>query len=147
MVILSQREFDRFRVQAEAAYPEECCAILLGNRDGEVRWVSRVVPALNVHEDPDHRYEIAPQALITAQRKAREEGLEILGFAHSHPDAAAAPSATDLEQAYWLGCTYGIASVEDGAFRGLRFYRLDGESLQDRAFTQEGLRIVPTASE
>jgi proteasome lid subunit RPN8/RPN11 len=146
MVLLEQREFERIKLQSESAYPEECCAILLGRKENEVVWVVRAVPAINVHNEPEHAYEISAQALISAQRHARGEGLEIVGFVHSHPDAAAEPSPEDLKQALWIGCAYGIAAVHAGKFRELQFFRLQGESVETRRFNREGARVIPTRS-
>lgn len=145
MVLLEQREFERLKLQAETAYPEECCAVLLGRREGEVAWVVRLVPVMNVHEEPEHAYEISPQALISIQRHADQEQLEILGFVHSHPDAEPQPSARDLAEAWWLGCSYGILSLRNGTFRELQFFHLEGESPETRRFTPEGVRIAPLA--
>ncbi|ABF39199.1 Mov34/MPN/PAD-1 [Candidatus Koribacter versatilis Ellin345] len=143
MVVIEQRELDRLKVLGESAYPEEACAILIGKREGEVTWVTRALPAINVHEEPAHAYEISPQALIAAQRKAREDGQEIVGFVHSHPDEAAKPSSRDLEEAFWLGLTYGMMSVYAGTFTALNFYRLEGESPEGRRFRQVGVRVAP----
>ena len=145
MVILEQREFERLRLQAESAYPEESCAILLGRRDGEVFWITRALPAMNMHPEPGHAYQIAPQTLVSAQRKAREDGVEVLGFAHSHPNNEAHPSMRDQDDAMWTGSVYAIASVVAGAFRELRCYVLEG-SAEQRTLRQMGVRVAPTTT-
>ncbi len=142
MIVIEQREFERLKVVGESAYPEEGCAILVGKREGDVTWVSRALPAINVHEEPANAYEISPQALIAAQRKVREDGQEIVGFVHSHPDESAKPSRRDLEEAFWLGLHYGIMSVHAGAFVALNFFRLEGESLEERRFAAEGMKVL-----
>lgn len=141
MIALGQREFEQLKLLAEVAYPQEFCAILLGTRDSEMARVTRVLPAPNAHENPRRAYAIPPAAVITAQRKSREEDLQVLGFAHSHPDHPALPSATDLEQALWLGCVYAIVSVRAGKFAELSFFRLAGEALEERRFLPEEAKL------
>ena len=142
MVVFAKPEFDRLKLLAEAAYPEEFCAILVGKREGSRTEVKRILPTPNVHEHPRRAYTISPGAVIVAQRKSREEELQILGFLHSHPDHSAEPSPTDLEQALWLGCVYGIVSVRGGKFADVGFYRLGGNDLQDRHFLPDDLHCV-----
>jgi len=36
-----------------------------------------------------------------AERSIEDDGLAVLGIAHSHPSTAAFPSATDCAQLYW----------------------------------------------
>ena len=139
MVVLAKTEFERLKLLAEAAYPEEFCAILLGKRDGSRTEVKHILPTPNVHDNPRRAYTISPGAVIVAQRKSREEELQILGFVHSHPDHSAEPSPTDLEQALWLGCVYGIVSVRGGTFADISFYRLGGSDLHDRHFLPDDL--------
>ncbi|MFM7265705.1 MAG: M67 family metallopeptidase [Cyanobium sp.] len=91
-----------------AAAPQEGCALLLGRRLGPLEeapargrlWrVERIWPALNVWEpvaERRHRFQLDPREQLLAQRWGRERGLEVLGAAHSHPEGAPAPSATDL---------------------------------------------------
>jgi molybdopterin/thiamine biosynthesis adenylyltransferase/rhodanese-related sulfurtransferase len=43
-------------------------------------------------ERPAVRYQIAPEDLIGVQRSVRAEGLDIVGYYHSHPDHPARPS-------------------------------------------------------
>jgi proteasome lid subunit RPN8/RPN11 len=85
----------------------------LGTRAQDVRTVLEVLHTDNSHiTSPENRYTIAPEELIAAQRQSREQGLEIVGFYHSHPDHAPQWSATDLDEAHWGGCSYVITSVE-----------------------------------
>ncbi len=79
---------------ARAAYPGECCGLLLGHR-GAVANLVALHPARNLQSRND-RFEIAPEDHFAALKRARSEGLEIIGCYHSHPDGAARPSATDL---------------------------------------------------
>lgn len=140
MITLAQREFEQLKLLAEVAYPDEFCAILLGTREGDLARVTRVLPTPNTHENPRRAYAISPAAVIVAQRKSREEELQILGFVHSHPDHPAEPSPADLEQALWVGSVYAIVSVRAGKFAAVSFYRLAGESLENRRFLPEAVK-------
>jgi proteasome lid subunit RPN8/RPN11 len=141
MILLAQHEFEQLKLLAEASYPEEFCAILLGRRDPAGSRVTRLLPTPNVHANPRRAYSISPAAVIAAQRKSREHDLQILGFVHSHPDHTAKPSPADLDQALWMGCLYGIVSVRTGSFAEMAFYRLEGEHLDDRHFVPLELQL------
>src|SRR3954470_4958504 len=82
-------------------YPRECCGVLLGTRDRELRHVQQIVRCRNAHPSPARRYAIEPAELITVQRDARDLQIEIVGFYHSHPDHPATCSKTDIEEANW----------------------------------------------
>jgi proteasome lid subunit RPN8/RPN11 len=141
MILLAQHEFEQLQLLAEAAYPEEFCAILLGTREKNGARVTRVMPAPNTHQNPKRAYAISPTAVILAQRKSRDDDTLILGFVHSHPDHPAEPSTSDLEQALWLGCVYGIVSVRAGKCAAIAFYRLEGSTLETRRFVPEEVRF------
>ena len=110
------------RRQAEAAYPEECCGILLGREvDGERR-AERAMGAENVAEGSKReRYVVDPRAILAAEREAG--GMKVVGFYHSHPDQAAVPSATDAAGA-WEVYSYVIVSVRAGVAGEMRAWRL-----------------------
>jgi proteasome lid subunit RPN8/RPN11 len=55
-----------------------------------------------------------PDELLQAERLAEEQGLEVLGFYHSHPDHPATPSGYDLKHA-WPFYSYLIVAVKEGA--------------------------------
>jgi proteasome lid subunit RPN8/RPN11 len=116
----------RIHAHGEAAYPEECCGVLIGRAGagGAGATVERVVAADNERADSRHnRYVISPQSLLRAQRDARASGLDIVGYYHSHPDHPARPSEFDREHA-WPGTSYVIVSVEKGRAVDCRSWRL-----------------------
>jgi proteasome lid subunit RPN8/RPN11 len=147
MLKLSQVDFDAIRRHGEETYPHECCGILLGTSEGERREVKTILRAGNTRDDrPQDRYNIAPEELIRAQREARQSGLDIIGFYHSHPDCPAEWSLTDLAEAHWLGCSYVITSVEKGKAARTNAFALLGSIEEDKHFENERLEVTPVAA-
>ena len=108
------------RAHAEAGYPHEVCGILSGDAAGGAVRVRRVLRARNLNtERARDRYEMDPAAQVEADRAARAEGLEIVGFYHSHPDHPPRPSPTDAAHA-WPGYVYVICRVTKEGMRELR---------------------------
>ena len=89
---------------AEAAHPYEACGLLLGRSDR----IAEVRPCANVHPQLDRHFEIDPQSLIDAHRRARSGGSEVLGYFHSHPSGPPEPSATDRAHATGDGRVWAI---------------------------------------
>ncbi|HLN24851.1 MAG TPA: M67 family metallopeptidase [Patescibacteria group bacterium] len=87
---------------AAAAYPLECCGLLVGCDDAAGWRVTRWQPAANVHPSPRRHFELDPAVHIALLRQLREAaGIErLLGHVHSHPDAPAEPSARDRALAH-----------------------------------------------
>lgn len=112
MLRMDKMQFDRIRQHGEETYPYECCGVLLGHLEEGGNTVIDTISAENTRSDSAHnRYQIAPQELIRIQQQARRQGLDIVGFYHSHPDHPAEWSKTDFEEAHWIGCSYVITSV------------------------------------
>ena len=121
---LTTQHDEAIRAHAAQDYPHECCGFLVGQADGETVMVIRTVPAANLRDDsPRNRFEIDPGDLVKTDRAARAEGLGVVGFYHSHPDAPARPSEFDREHA-WAGYCYVIVSVQAGLPREMRSWRL-----------------------
>jgi len=103
---------------ARSGYPFEVCGVLLGRNGDGARRVDGVIPAVNRERDsPRVRYEIAPEDLVRIQREARDDGREILGYYHSHPDHPARPSETDRRIAA-EGLSDGVVHMVVGVERG-----------------------------
>lgn len=113
-------ELEQIQRCACAGYPYEVCGVLLGDGPQRDRRVRRVQPMENREtESPRVRYQIAPEELISVQRAARDDGLEIIGFYHSHPDHPARPSETDRRVAA-EGLSDGVIHMVIGVERGER---------------------------
>jgi len=135
-------DYDEIRRHGEETYPHECCGILLGTSDGDVRTVRATVRCGNTRIDsPENRYNIDPRELVRAQREANERGLDIVGFYHSHPDHPARWSPTDFEEAHWIGCSYVITSVENGKASVTNSFVLSGTKEEDKALVDEEVRV------
>lgn len=103
--------------QAHASAPYECCGILLGTpaADGRPAAVMLADPAFNQEAGQStRRFRIAPADIAHASALARERGLEVLGFYHSHPRGLAEPSAEDVQEgSAWPGYLHLIAAPND----------------------------------
>jgi proteasome lid subunit RPN8/RPN11 len=144
---LSQQVYDAIRQHGEETYPHECCGVLLGRftteDDRAVNDVEDAIRAGNTRTDSAHnRYNIAPQELVKIQRIGRERGLDIVGFYHSHPDHPAQWSKTDFAEAHWIGCSYVITAVEQGAARQTNSFLLTGTTEDDKAFQDQKIEVT-----
>jgi len=101
---------------AETSYPNECCGAMLGRIEGEKKLVTEAVPLENAYAgEQGARYELRPEDLLNADRAARSRGLDLIGIFHSHPDADAYFSETDLKNSCpWY--SFVILSIQRGTF-------------------------------
>jgi proteasome lid subunit RPN8/RPN11 len=144
MLRIEYTDYEALRAHGEETYPNECCGVLLGKSDATLgNQVRQIVRAGNTRTDSAHnRYNIAPIELVKIQRQARELGLDIIGFYHSHPDHPAQWSPTDFAEAHWVGCSYVITSVEKGKAVLTNSFLLTGTGEEDKAFHDESIEIM-----
>ena len=139
---ISNDLYEQLRAHGEETYPHECCGIMLGKADGDAIEVKSLMRAGNTRTDSAHnRYHIAPQELIKAQREGRQQGLDIVGFYHSHPDHPAQWSPTDFAEAHWVGCSYVITAVAEGKAAVTNSFLLTGTGEEDKQFIDEPIEI------
>ncbi len=136
---LSTRHRRLIMDEAAAAYPVECCGLLVGNAAAAGGWtITRVVPAANVAPaEPGHstrdRFEVDPQTRFDLERGLRGQPDAVIGHYHSHPDHPAEPSATDLAKAYEPSLIWIIAGVEAGEATEINAFRLAGDEFEPLA--------------
>jgi len=133
-LILSQAQFRRILDHARAEAPNEACGLLAG-RDG---YVTHVLPATNVAEDPLVGYLMDPNDQIRHFQALEEQGLDLLGIYHSHPVSPAYPSPTDLSMAFYPEAVYAIVSLMKTEDPVLRAFRMVDGQISEVAF-----QIVP----
>lgn len=111
-VDVSPQALDAIHHHARETYPHECCGALLGHADTARIVAALALPNTTEEEGPRRRFLVRPDDYRAAERHAREAGLDLIGFYHSHPDHPARPSQHDLDHA-WPNFHYVIASVLD----------------------------------
>lgn len=148
LVRLPDAVYRELRAHAEEAFPHECCGALLGRHTAGGWQVELLVRATNTRtESPRNRYEIAPAELVKIVHEARGRGLEVAGFYHSHPGHPALWSATDLEEAHWLGCVCVITEVIEGKAGKTNAFLLSGTAEEDKHFIPQTIQTFNAGSD
>ena len=132
MIRLDRKHAEAIRGHGERDYPHECCGLLIGSFAGNgSKVVSETYPISNAREEEHkrNRFLIRPEELLRGERYARDKGLNVVGFYHSHPDAEARPSSYDLEHA-WPTYSYIIVSVREAYAQELRSWELRPDRTQ-----------------
>jgi proteasome lid subunit RPN8/RPN11 len=112
----------RMHAHAEEGHPHEVVGILAGDRRGPT--VTRVEALVNERADsPANRYHVSGMVLARAERRLESEGLEIVGYYHSHPDHPAKYSDFDRDHAL-PNLAYVIISVDQGHVADTLCWRL-----------------------
>ncbi len=126
MLKLSSEFEKKIKADGEAAYPNECCGVLIGEVDNEgVKTVRNTLTIHNAREDSEqyHRFLITPEDMMNAEQTARSMKLDVIGFYHSHPDHPSAPSGYDKDHALPF-YSYVIVSVDKGKAQILTSWEL-----------------------
>jgi proteasome lid subunit RPN8/RPN11 len=120
---------DKIGAHGVQTYPHECCGALLG-RDTEgadrrgYREIHALHPLVNRRDDsPNNRFSVTSQDVLDAEKAAHHQGLEVVGWYHSHPDHPARPSQYDRDHA-WPWYSYIIVRVANSIPEEMTSWRL-----------------------
>ena len=142
LLSISKELAERIRAHGAETYPHECCGALLG-RDNEPREILGLFPLINRRDDsPRNRFSVTAQDVLDAEKSARQQGLDVVGWYHSHPDHPARPSEYDRDHA-WPWYSYIIVSVAQGQPQDMTSWRLNDDRQQ---FSPEGIQIQQRAT-
>ena len=128
---------ERIRAHGAETYPHECCGALLGRDSNAViendrgnsaatpaREILQLFPLVNRRDDsPRNRFSVTAEDVLAAGKAASAQGLEVVGWYHSHPDHPARPSEYDRDHA-WPWYSYIIVSVHTGVPQDMTSWRL-----------------------
>lgn len=126
---------------AEAAYPGECCGLLVGRTDAAASVVvTRVEPSPNRSQGSGYdSFEVDPELRFRVMRDLEGTPHRIIGHYHSHPDHPAQPSRRDLESAWEPDLVWLITSVVAGQAVQTTAHAVDADG---RQFREIGLRTT-----
>ena len=131
-VRIRREVLERMLAEARRTPHGECCGLLAG-RDGVI---TAIFPAGNALAS-DTAFEIAPAELFRLFREIRAAGLEHLGIYHSHPAGPNAPSARDIEHAFYPDAAYFILSPLLDAPHPIRAFRIRDGAASDLEIKEE----------
>lgn len=116
MLKIEKASFDRMKTHAEAAYPNECVGAMLGKNDNGDKFVDVSIELENSAEGSQRAfYQLSNEHLLEADKAARAQGRELIGIYHSHPDADAYFSETDLKNSCpWY--SFVVLSIQGGKY-------------------------------
>ena len=123
---------------AEAAYPLECCGLLVGRgeAEGDVPGdvlVTRVEASPNRSEgDRRQSFLVDPKIQFDLMRELDGGPERIIGNFHSHPDHPARPSDRDLRSVFYPEHVWVIVAVEDGLAGEVAAYAFDEKNQRFR---------------
>lgn len=142
MILIPKSVQGDIRAHVEEGYPYEAAGFLLGHARDQKRFIEVALPQINTF-DRQHRrrrYLIEAEAMLAAEDYADQNGYEILGIFHSHPDHPAEPSNYDLERALPF-FSYLITSVVNGVAVATRSWRLTDDR---SSFDEEQIDAIET---
>jgi [CysO sulfur-carrier protein]-S-L-cysteine hydrolase len=135
--------FEEMVAHAVEGLPNEACGVIAAEDGRPVR----MFPIRNAEESPVvYRFDEREQ--LEVFNEVEDQGLDLLGFWHSHTHSEAYPSPTDRARAHWKdpvsgeevlaypGTAYLILSLEDRGDPVVRAFRFE-----DGAAVEEEMRI------
>jgi proteasome lid subunit RPN8/RPN11 len=128
---------EKIREHGVETYPYECCGALLGRDSALIegrgsdpssgrfsRCIYSLFPLVNRRDDsPRNRFSLTADDVLQAEKTAIAQGLQVIGWYHSHPDHPARPSDFDRDHA-WPWYSYIIVSVHTGVPKDMTSWQL-----------------------
>ena len=144
MILLTQQIISEIAEHAERDYPHECGGMLIGRFEGGRKTVIETFPLENAREKEarHNRVLILPKDVLRAEKYARENELDVVGYYHSHPDDHAIPSKYDLDHALPVW-SYVIASVIEGKLADIQSWEMENDRSK---FNKEGIEVETQAT-
>jgi len=146
-LFLTKSQEGQIEAEGVAAYPNECCGVIIGRdvyQGADVRRIVERLEPLANDFDPNerfHRFSVRPADLLAAEKSASKTGSAVLGFYHSHPDHPARPSEYDRVHA-WEYYSYVIVAIAGPKPQAIDMtsWLLDGNTA---TFSRQEITVIP----
>jgi len=137
-IILRSKDFETIVSHCKEEEPIEACGIIAGqirDCDGKnVKDVLRIYLCKNEFHSPIE-YNIGAEEQLRIFSEINDDGLDLLGFYHSHPNNSSNPSKIDEKRANYVGYSYLILSLHP--------IKISSWILEQQGFfTKEELNII-----
>ncbi len=139
MLTVSKEVYNQVVDHVKASYPHECCGVLVGEIQGDVKKAHEAHPIKNLNTERAHdRYNMDPIEFSRVEKDIAKRKLEIVGIYHSHPDHPSRPSQTDFQHA-WPVYSYIIFGIAKGVEIYAQNWCLNDENTQ---FVEESYKVI-----
>lgn len=88
-------------------------------------------PVDNSAQTPKTRFLLEPSQQIAAMKAMRDKNENLFAIYHSHPDAPAVPSATDIEQASYPEAVHLIISLNTKGVLEMRAFKIAEKAVEE----------------
>ncbi|MGY6277512.1 Mov34/MPN/PAD-1 family protein [Methylomonas sp. MgM2] len=136
-ICLPRKLTNRLLHLAQISPEAEICGLIGAGADGIP---ASCYPVGNQAENPKMRFLLNPSQQIAAMRDMREKNESLFAIYHSHPDAPAEPSATDIEQASYPDAVHLIISLNTKGILEMRAFKI-----VEKIVSELPLRLIETA--
>ncbi len=128
MISITEELIAQIKAHGETTYPHECGGMLIGRFEDSRKTVTELLPMENAMDisEQHNRVLILPKDVLRAERYARSQKLDVVGYYHSHPDDEARPSQFDLDHALPVW-SYIIVSVRNGKAVDARSWQMEND--------------------
>lgn len=123
MVKILKSDYEKMIKHAESELPNEACGLVAGSINGTDKEIQKVYFLTNIDHSSEH-FSLDPKEQLAAIKDMRENGLQLLGNWHSHPESPSRPSYEDKRLAYDSSASYLILSLMDRENPVLNSFRI-----------------------
>jgi len=133
ILLLTNRQVSLLIEESKKNHPIESCGLLFGWITRKEAIVKKLVATRNILESPTE-FQINPEEFIKHLSEAEREGLQLIGFYHSHP-AAPKPSMIDTRyMKLWAESIWLIISSID--------HSIEAYQAADEKFVKVDVKII-----
>ena len=126
MLYMTKSDYEKILAHCREGLPNEACGLIAGTKDGDKKEIKKVYLLTNVDQSNEH-FSMDPKEQLQAVKDMRQNGLELLGNFHSHPESPSRPSEEDKRLAYDSKVNYLILSLMDRENPVLKAFIIDEE--------------------
>ena len=112
MLKLKKEDYEKILDHCRKGLPNESCGLLGGTIEDDVKTIEKVYLLTNIDESNEH-FSMDPKEQLSAIKDIRQNGYQMIGNFHSHPESPSRPSEEDKRLAFDPNIEYLILSLMD----------------------------------
>ena len=126
MLKLKKEDYEKILDHCRKGLPNESCGLLGGTIEGDVKTIEKVYLLTNIDESNEH-FSMDPKEQLSAIKDIRQNGYQMIGNFHSHPESPSRPSQEDKRLAYDKTASYMILSLMEPEQPVLNSFHIEGD--------------------